>query len=403
MNLTKTIDFFKKHKVSICMPIICILQFLACFWHELWIASAVICVLMLLFSTFGEMVAYVLFFQMFSTFGYFSQVAIFSSVAIILLKYIIGLIRKTERFYIAPFLVTTAICIFYSSFYYEINASGVYQGFSLITALYFIYFAFTYRRTLDFQKWFNYLMYGILISAALSGLILFFESTGISPIGSSFTRVKLLTKNENSLAIYCSLSLSYFVYAILNKKGKLVQNIIFAIFSMMFGISTMSKTFLFICIVIILYLFLFLIKKYKLSSIKIILAISAVIGIICFIFRDTLSTTYDRLFFVYKRDSWFNNLTTGRYDIWMEYKDAIISSIPKLLFGVGFFNKRLIAIGPHSLPIHIIYRMGLVGVVLLGFLFYSYYKALGTKTQKQSKSFLPIFVLILISLVESFL
>lgn len=385
------------------MPIICVMQFLACFWYDLWIVSAVICVIMLLFSTFGEMIAYVLFFQMFSTFGYFSQVAIFASVAIILLKYIIGLIRKTERFYVVPFLATTAICIFYSSFHYEINASGVYQGFSLITALYFIYFAFTYRRTLNFQKWFEYLMYGILVSAALSAISLFFESAVASPISSSFTRLKLLTKNENSLAIYCSLSLSYFVYAILNKKGNLIKNIIFAIFSIMFGFSTMSKTFLLVCIVIILYLFIFLIKKYKLSSIKIIFVISLVLGIICFIFRDFLLITYDRFSIVYLHDTWLNNITTGRYDIWMEYKEAIISSIPKLLFGVGFFNKRLIAIGPHSLPIHIVYRMGLVGVVLLGFLFYSYYKALGSKTQRQSKSFLPIFVLILISLVESFL
>ena len=405
MTLTKAIDFFKKYKVHICLPLICVLQFLACFYYDLWIASSIICVILLVFSNFGEKIAYTLFFQMFSTFGYFSQVSIFAAVALVLIKYIVGLIRRTERFYVFPFLLTTAICIFYSSFYYEINLSGVYQGFSLIAALYFIYLAFVYRRTINFQQWFEYLMWGILATAAISGISLFFETVSTSPLGTSFSRIKLLTRNENSLAIYCSLALSYFVYAILNKKGNLVKNIILLVFSILFGLSTMSKTFLLVCIFILLYLLVMLIKKYKLGSIKFIAAALVVIAIICFVFKDTISTTFGRFSIIYytHTDHWLNNLTTGRYNIWMQYKAEIISTLPKLLFGVGFFNKRLIAIGPHSLPIHLVYRMGLVGVILLIFLFYSYYKSLGSRVRSNSKTFLPIIVLILIGLVESFL
>ena len=358
---------------------------------------------MLYFSTFGEMVAYVLFFQMFSTFGYFSETSIFASVLIVLVRYIIGLIRKTEKFYAVPFIVTTAICIFYSTFWYEISAAGILQGVSLITALYFVFFAFTYRRTLNFQMWFEYLMWGILATAALSYLSTLFVSSDIPIVATSISRLKLFTQNENSLSIYCSLSLSYFVYALLNKKGNLIKNILFTIVSICFGFATYSKTFLLICIYIIAYLLIFLIRKYKIKSYKIVIAVSVLFGIICLMFKDTLLTTFDRFTIMYKGDHWLNNATTGRYDLWVEYKDAIISSIPKLLFGVGFFNKRLVSIGPHSLPIHIIYRMGLVGLILLAFLFYSYYKALGTRTQRKSKSFLPIIVLIMIGMVESFL
>ncbi|MBQ7917383.1 MAG: hypothetical protein IJ310_01050 [Clostridia bacterium] len=342
---------------------------------------------------------------MFSTFGYFSQVSIFAAVALVLIKYIVGLIRRTERFYVFPFLLTTAICIFYSSFYYEINLSGVYQGFSLIAALYFIYLAFVYRRTINFQQWFEYLMWGILATAAISVLSMLFESSNISSVVTSLSRIKLLTQNPNSLAIYCSLSLSYFIYAILNKKGNLIKNIILLLFSILFGFSTKSKTFLLVCIFILLYLLVMLIKKYKLGSIKFIIAIAVILTIIGLIFKDVISTTFGRFSIVYYSytDHWLNNLTTGRYNIWMQYKAEIISTLPKLLFGVGFFNKRLIAIGPHSLPIHLVYRMGLVGVILLIFLFYSYYKSLGSRVRSNSKTFLPIIVLILIGLVESFL
>lgn len=405
MTISKAIDFFKKYKVHICLPLICILQFLACFYYDLWIASSIVCIALLLFSNFGEMIAYTLFFQMFSSIGYFSEVSIFASVALILVRYIIGLIRKTEKFYIFPFLLTTAICIFYSSFYYETNASGLYQGFALIAALYFIYLAFVYRKTINFQMWFEYLMWGILATAVISVVALLFESTTTSPLGNSFSRIKLLTQNENSLAIYCSLALSYFVYALLNRKGNQIKNIILLIISILFGLSTMSKTFLVICIGIILYLFVILVKKYKLNSIKIIIPIAVVFVIIGIIFKDTISTTFSRFSIVYYSytDHWLNNLTTGRYNIWMEYKAEIISTIPKLLFGVGFFNKRLVRVGPHSLPIHLVYRMGLVGIVLLMFLFYSYYKSLNKQVKSNSKSFLPIFVLIFIGMVESFL
>ena len=405
MTLTKAIDFFKKYKVHICMPLICIMQFLACFYNDLWIVSSIICLALLWFSNFGEMIAYTLFFQMFSAVGYFSEVSIFASVALILVRYIIGLIKKTEKFYIFPFLLTTAICIFYSSFYYETDAAGLYQGFALIAALYFIYLAFVYRKTINFQMWFEYLMWGILASAVVSVISFLFESQMTATLGESLSRLKLLTENANSLAIYCSLALSYFVYAILNKNGNIIKNSVLLILSVLFGLSTMSKTFLVVCIGIIIYLFVVIVKKYKIRSIKILIPVSIVFVIIGFIFKDRISLIFDRFSIVYYSytDHWLNNLTTGRYNIWMKYKAEIISTIPKLLFGVGFFNKRLVKIGPHSLPIHLVYRMGLIGVVLLLFLFYSYYKSLNKTVKSNSKSFLPIFVLIFIGMIESFL
>ena len=280
MTFSKAIEFFKNNKVKICLPIICIMQCLACFYYDLWIGSSVVCVLLLAFSTFGEMIAYTLFFQMFSTFGYFAQVSVFASVILILIKYIVGLIKKTEKFYAFPFLLTTAICIFYSSFYYEINLSGIYQGFSLIAALYFIYLAFVYRKTINFQQMFEYLMWGIIASAAISVIAILFENTSVSPVATSLSRIKLLTQNANSLAIYCSLAASYFVYALLNKKGNLAKNIVLLVFSVLFGLSTESKTFLIISIVILLYLLVELIKKYKLSSLKFVVAIIVLFGII---------------------------------------------------------------------------------------------------------------------------
>ena len=384
------------------MPLICLLQFMTCFYYDLWIVSSILCVCMLLFSSFGEMIAYIFFFQMFSTFGHFSVISIFASVIIILIRYIVGIIRKTEKFYVFPFVLTTIICVIYSSFNYGVDSSGIYQGWSLIATLYIIYLAFVYRRYIDFQKIFEFLMYGIITTACLSCVSMLIEH-GFSEFFDNFARIKLYTKNANSLAIYCSLSLSYFTYAFLNGKGTITKNLIFSIIAIAFGFATKSKSFLIVCIVILLYLLIMLIKKYKINSIKIILIILSVLSIVCFIFREDLQYTFSRFTVTYSSSSLVNNITTGRYDIWLLYRDHIISSIQQLLFGVGFFSKRIAPNGPHSLFIHLIYRTGLVGLILIGILLYSYFKSLGSKFQLRMKSFLPIFIFLLIGCVESFL
>ena len=74
-----------------------------------------------------------------------------------------------------------------------------------------------------------------------------------------------------------------------------------------------------------------------------------------------------------------------------------------MLIGVGLFSKRVIDIGPHNLLIHLLYRMGFIGVFMIGVLAYYYYRDSHKTLKPTIYTAMPIFVFILISMVENFL
>ena len=405
MKIKEKINFILQHKTAIFLPIICFLHFLACFYYDFWIVATVFSVLLLVISDFSNMLYYMIFFQMFSASGKFSVITTFTFIALVGIKYLYGIISKKEKFYAGPFFITLLICVVYSSFAYQRDSLGVYQGWSLIAAFAIIYLIFTYKDKFKLRKCADFLVGGILASAFISLFILLVNDSNISifsSIGASLKRIKLLTNNENSLAIYCSLALSYYVYAIINKQGNLFKNIVFGLSVIPFGLSTLSKCFLIICIIIFVYLILMIIIRYKTHALAFIIPIILMLAIIGVGFKSTVVATIQRFVTPYG-DSIISSLTTGRSDLWTAYINEITSSIPKMLFGVGFFNARLVDRGPHNLLLHLAYRMGFVGIILIGVLIYLYQKNSSKPFKLTIKNCLPLITFLLISLVEGFL
>ena len=216
-------------------------------------------------------------------------------------------------------------------------------------------------------------------------------------------RLKLLTANENSLAIYCSLSLSIFVTRIILGRGRLLKNIIFGLIAISVGLSTLSKCFLFVCTFILIYLFVMLIWKHRLKSLYFILPAIGILFVLALIFKTTIGNIITRLFSKIDEKLTLSEITTGRSDLWTLYLNNITSSIPNMLFGVGFFSERLVQIGPHNLLIHLLYRMGFVGIFMLGVLAYYYYRVSNKSLKPTIYTAMPLLVFILISMVENFL
>lgn len=405
MELSRTFEFVKKHKTAIFLPLICFLLFLACFFHGLWIIATIFACALLLISDFAELIYYMLFFQMFTSLGKFSVICTFVSASLIIIKYIMGLVKKHEKFYPVPFILTCVICLFGSIHFEEIDGMGIYQGFSLIVALFVIYLLFTYRDRFKVGKCADFIICGILASACISLLTMLFDGSFVKFFGGTgdIKRLRLLTSNENSLSIYCSLSLSIFVSNLINSKGNIYKNIVFAVVAIAFGLSTLSKCFLIVCVFIILYLFVMLIAKYKLKSLNFIIPILVVLGIISLAMFSKISTIFERIFEHAGKHLTLNELTTGRSALWTMYLNEITSSISNMLIGVGFFNVRVIRRGPHNLFIHLFYRMGLIGLLMLGILTYYYYKSSDKNSKLTIKNCLPLLVFLMISMVESFL
>lgn len=405
MEIIKVVNFTKKYKTAIFLPIICLLHLLACFYYDLWIVATIFSVALLLISDFAHLIYYTIFFQMFSSCGDFSVISTFVASAVICVKYIIGLIKKTEKFYKIPFIITCIICLLGTIRSSNIDKAGVYQGASLAVALFLIYLLFVYRERFSVQKCADFLICGILATAGISLMTILFKThvSKFVDVFGNLHRLRLLTGNENSLSIYCSLALSAFVSNIINGKGNIFKNIIFGLVAISFGLSTRSKCFLIVCVFILLYLFFMLIMNYKKKSVMFIAPAIIIIILMCLIFKSTIGATINRLLVQVNDEFSLSAFTTGRSNLWTMYINEITSSIPNMLVGVGLFSERLINIGPHNLYIHVLYRLGFIGIILLGVLAYYYYKDSDKKLKLTLKNSLILTVFLMIGMVESFL
>ena len=409
MEIIKAVDFIKKHKTRIFLPIICVLQLLACFFYDFWIAATVFAIILLLISDFAHIIYYTLCFQMFSSCGNFSVICTFVAAGVICINYIKDLVKKNIKFYPVPFGLTCAICLFGSLHHTKINAQGVYQGASLIVALFFVYLIFVYRDKFKLRRCADFLIIGILSTAAISlaTILINTHHSKFVDVFGNLHRLKLLTGNENSLAIYCSLALSIYVSNILTKKDNIFKNIIFGLLAISFGLSTKSKCFLIVCCFILLYLFFMLVVKFKLKSIYFIAPGILILILMSLAFHSTIADIINRFLIKVDGELSLSALTTGRSTLWTIYINEITSSIRKMLIGVGFFSKRLVRIGPHNLLIHLFYRMGLIGLFMLGVLCYYYYRDSVKDSKKvlkpTLKTSLTVMVFLMISMIESFL
>lgn len=405
MESSKVWEFIQKYKSYIFLPIICALQCLACFYYDLWILATCVAVALIIISDFAHIIYYTLFFQMFSVLGKFSVIVTFFAAGVIFVKYITGLIKHTEKIYILPLVLTFFTCLVFSIRHTTIDGAGIYQGCSLIVALFLAYLVFVYRDRFKISKCADFLICGILATLAISAFNMLLDGSLFNVFHNfgALKRLKLLTANENSLSIYCSLALSIFITRIINGKGRLIKNILFAIIAMSVGLSTLSKCFLIVCLFMIVYLFIMLIWKHKLKSIYFILPAIAILFIMALIFKTTIGNIITRIFNKLDRELTLSVITTGRSDLWTIYLNKITSSIPNMLFGVGLFSERLINIGPHNLLIHLLYRMGFIGVFMIGLIAYAYYKASHKTLKPTIYTAMPVFVFILISMVENFL
>lgn len=131
---------------------------------------------------------------------------------------------------------------------------------------------------------------------------------------------------------------------------------------LMFGLLSYSKTFLLVFMLIaVAYIF------WQFSSGKIIrgtlLTVGAVVGAAVLLTAQwsPVAVILERL--LGQKD--INSITTGRWDVYLEYLEAITENVGVFLLGRGMAAERLIH-EPHNLYLEILYHFGLTGFVLFG-------------------------------------
>lgn len=222
-------------------------------------------------------------------------------------------------------------------------------------------------------------------------------------------RFMALFYNTNVLGMFCEVLLSLLVYFILSKQANKWDFILFVALALV-GVLTFSKTYFAVLTLLLLILWVWLLcKKFNPTIIVSGVVIVAAVAV-CLAFPQI----FHKFLNIFNRsfkdcnnaDAVMNKITTGRFDLWVQYSSYMAAHPITIFFGRGLGAPMLPTLvkplSVHNAYLAMVYEIGLVGAALLitaiFFILRSYYKAHPVKVHPAIS--VPIIVLALIFMVE---
>ena len=372
--MQKLKDFLIKFKLLIGIIIITPLLFWCNLWFPMWLISGSAILILACFCSVTEIFCLMMYLELYS--GLYGQyvIGIGAGLLVLAVRYIIELKKGTKKLYKIPLILTTVLVVLYSCINYSFDTNGFYSGMNFVYMFYIIYFIYIYHKEIDIARCFNYLLFGMVVTAGLSYLSLDYPNfaLNVSYYDGKYNRLVMLTMHMNFLMMLCLFEIAYSIYSLFHKKRHPLLDTFAIIVSVIIGFCTLSKAFVIVLIGFFIYTIICLIIKFKLKSIIFIAIVSLFTFGICKIFDSYLTDIYSRFFVYFEDKTFMHKITTGRSEIWAAYMDEIFSSPQKAMFGVGLFTSDLQEAGPHNSWIFLLYRFGMVGVILIGVLIASY-------------------------------
>ena len=395
-------NFLKQYKMPVFLALITIMLFFGGVCAPLWIVASLLTILFFAVCSTTEILGVLLYSISFSGIGLHYIISLIGAFVVITVRYGIDVAKKRKEFYVLPFAITCLIVVVWSCVHYHIDSAGFEQGALLLALMFGIYLMFVSYDKVDIHKCFSYLIFGFAVSMIFSPASLIFDnySVALYHFDGTYKRFQFLNYHYNTVAMIALFSVSYYIYAMFNNKGKWWENAIAIAVSFVIGIMTLSKAFMLVCVGFVCYAGLMIVLKYKKKSLKILLPALAVMLVLGVVFRELLFKFLNRFTYLFTESNLLDQITTGRYSIWCDYVSQIVSSIPQMLFGVGFFSQMGYVLGPHSVFVHILYRVGFIGIIALCMLVYVYAKNSKSKPKLTLSNCLPILTWLFLALEE---
>jgi|LSQX01.2.fsa_nt_gb hypothetical protein len=196
-----------------------------------------------------------------------------------------------------------------------------------------------------------------------------------------------------SVNLVCMALLSYLVA----KKARFID-VVFLIFLLIFGIYSLSKSFVFGLMVSIVISFVYLLRHNPARWVKI-GVMGFVVSAIVLQFIDTeyIKTLVDRVLISDSQD--INSYTTGRYAIFKMYLFYLSENVRVLILGNGMFNP--LERESHNLFIEMIYSFGIVGTLFIVGTYLNLSRA-GLKVRKLGRRSILNYAPLLVFLLRGF-
>lgn len=216
--------------------------------------------------------------------------------------------------------------------------------------------------------------------------------------GETTIRFTGLENDPNYYAIPIILLLSSILILLKKKQIKEIVFYLYAIPLSIFGILTLSKSFIIIYLIFLLIyvIVIFQIDRKRAFLTIVILFTGAFIGL-RFIGFSSFNILFSRLISSFTGGAFdLNILLTGRWGIWKNYWTAINHNWITLLFGNGIGAGYVGGMASHSTYIEILYHFGIIGSLLLALNFFMITFASKRSVSRNLLYYTPLFFLLLL-------
>ena len=319
------------------------------------------------------------------------------TMAVLLLKQLIIAIKNKDKKNIIIVIAVLTFCLVLFGYSLCVANFKIYkwhQGFGILLTLATIYFL----EGIDIKQMIIYLSCGLIVSSICS-LISF--ACGISTtqpyLIDSLCGIRFsgYFNYVNALALYCSLCQTAILTLFLTNKLEFKKWWWLVVIITLIGLSTFSKSF--IAITLFTYFIVCVLgfvqsknkKKYLLK-----LFIGAIIvGSLFLIFNSYVTSILKRFYVDTGYGHGINTATTGRFEIWKGYIKYLINHPWFLIFGRGIVADSVGEFTPHNLFISILYRFGIVGVLIL--VMFVIYVCMQSKLRKNINYYLPLLIVLI--------
>lgn len=282
------------------------------------------------------------------------------------------------------------------------GANSIIKLISLCAYFIFMMLVFNQNIRIDLRNILLFFSLGI-ITASFAGLF----SDYIPGLSSFMVEVRLKLGEGNYIERFCGIQVNPNFYTmdisialaglfglIISRHAK-ASDYIFLVALSVFGIMSISKSFLVVYAMLLLLLIINLGKQNVFGLFRGLFVVGVLIAVVYFVADKAYINAYlNRLLVDNSSGASFSSVTTGRYDLWKSYLDYIFGNTKVLLFGEGLGASNYQSKVSHNYFIETVYYLGLVGASLYYLCFKTIFPKRDFSFRRSLVNYLPLIVLL---------
>lgn len=177
------------------------------------------------------------------------------------------------------------------------------------------------------------------------------------------------------------------------KTGRVAALAVLALALLYCGFLSASKSFVLVTAVMLAVWIVLLLRMRGRTGFKamllIIVTVSAVFIATSAVFGELIKVVLTR--FSYSSD--LNSFTTGRVELWISYMEEILGNVKIFFLGKGFTNVKVNGRASHNTILQCIFQFGFLGVPLLVYWLFSFYRDIQKSARLKKKCGLELFMI----------